>query len=184
MIIRGVTMVIFSLFVGYFLTDKNNRQDKSFLVSISYLNNSSKSDTIYDVNGLPVLGDINVDTINNRVETHYFCMVKDTIVEKIAGGVKYIGGYDKLSSYCDSLYYSWKEGYDELNASAYFTILFDRKKRIKEVRILKRLAYNNLKYDYDNLIKRILYSTENKWVKGDYDKEYDCYFYSGRFSLR
>jgi hypothetical protein len=44
-------------------------------------------------------------------------------------------------------------------------MLFDADLNIKEVRIHKRDATINKKYDYDALVKRILFSTAEKWEK-------------------
>ena len=35
-----------------------------------------------------------------------------------------------------------------------YTILFDRKLKIREIKIVKRAGYNNSKYNYDKLIKK------------------------------
>lgn len=87
-------------------------------------------------------------------------------IEKVSSDVRFIGGYQALSCYFDSLYFN-REDYDEneLNALFYYTILFNEKLEIKEVKIIQREGYNNLKYDYDSLIKRILFSTEGQWEK-------------------
>ena len=87
-----------------------------------------------------------------------------------------------LNSAIAFIYHRKDYHYDELNARALFTILFDQDLRIKEIKILKRLAYNNLTYNYDGLIKRILLSTEGRWIKNDNKSKW--YFYFGYFDLR
>ncbi len=81
--------------------------------------------------------------------------------------MRFVGGYDAFANYFDSLYFARAEyfNWDELNARAYYTILFDKNLKIKEVKIIKRLAYDNLKYNYDSLIKSILFITEGKWER-------------------
>lgn len=83
------------------------------------------------------------------------------------------------------MYYNREDyNYDELNALAMFTILFDENLKIKDVRILKRIAYNNNKYDYDSLVKRILWSTEGRWEKEGENSQCKWYLYLGYFKLR
>ena len=48
-----------------------------------------------------------------------------------------------------------------------------------------REAYDNSKYDYDGLIKRILFSTEGKWMKSTKNNRKDKYFLKfGALKLR
>ena len=65
--------------------------------------------------------------------------------EKVSLDVQFIGGYQALTNYFDSLYFN-------------------------------REAYDNSKYDYDGLIKRILFSTEGKWMKSTKNNHKDKYF--------
>ena len=65
--------------------------------------------------------------------------------EKVSLDVQFIGGYQVLTNYFDSLYFN-------------------------------REAYDNSKYDYDGLIKRILFSTEGKWMKSTKNNRKDKYF--------
>ena len=106
--------------------------------------------------------------------------------EKVSLDVQFIGGYQVLTNYFDSLYFNREDyNWDELNALFYYTILCDKDLKIKEVKIIQREAYDNSKYDYDGLIKRILFSTEGKWMKSTKNNHKDKYFLSlnlGRFS--
>ena len=73
---------------------------------------------------------------------------------------------------------------DEQNASCLYTILFDRKLKIREIKIVKRAGYNNSKYNYDKLIKKILLSTEGSWQKTNNALSEEWYFIFGRFLIR
>ncbi|WP_349924619.1 hypothetical protein [Bacteroides caccae] len=97
--------------------------------------------------------------------------------EKVSLDVQFIGGYQALTNYFDSLYFNREDyNWDELNALFYYTILCDKDLKIKEVKIIQREAYDNSKYDYDGLIKRILFSTEGKWMKSTKNNHKDKYF--------
>ena len=85
--------------------------------------------------------------------------------------------------YQDSLYWENYNG-DEQNASCLYTILFDRKLKIREIKIVKRAGYNNSKYNYDKLIKKILLSTEGSWQKTNNALSEEWYFIFGRFLIR
>jgi len=100
--------------------------------------------------------------------------------------VQFIGGYQALTNYFDSLYFNREDyNWDELNALFYYTILCDKDLKIKEVKIIQREAYDNSKYDYDGLIKRILFSTEGKWMKSTKNNRKDKYFLKfGALKLR
>lgn len=138
---------------------------------------STKTTIMYDTDGLPVL---KIDEKGNTLYVKYFISSwKDVCI------CHFKGGYDALTAYCDSLYFQRESNIDEEpNGMAMYTILFDDNLKIKDVRILKRLTYNNAKYDYDSLIKRILWSTEGKWKKEDNNNHCKWYFYFGRFKVR
>ena len=106
--------------------------------------------------------------------------------EKVSLDVQFIGGYQVLTNYFDSLYFNREDyNWDELNALFYYTILCDKDLKIKEVKIIQREAYDNSKYDYDGLIKRILFSTEGKWMKSTKNNRKDKYFLKfGALKLR
>ena len=97
--------------------------------------------------------------------------------------VSYTGGNESLRKYQDSLYWANYNG-DEINGSCLYTILFDEKLKIQEIRIVKRGGYNNSKFDYDGLIKKILLSTEGKWKKTKDTHSENWYFTMGRFRVR
>jgi hypothetical protein len=146
-------------------------------LSLCCQNNRNKEIIYYDVDSIPVFGIYDLDNAN----INYY------IQTKVSPNIQFKGGYKSLSSFCDSLYFSREDyNYDELNARALYSILFDKSLKIKEVRIIKRLAYDNQKYNYDDLIKKILFSTEDRWIKKEQDNQNNCnwYFYLGYFNLR
>jgi len=144
-------------------------------LSLFCQNNSNKEIIYYDLDSIPVFGIYDLDNAN---------IINYYIQTKVSPNIQFEGGYDSLSSFCDSLYFNREDyNYDELNARALYSILFDKNLKIKEVRIIKRFAYDNQKYNYDDLIRQILFSTEDKWVKKGQDN-YNWYFYLGFFNLR
>ena len=67
--------------------------------------------------------------------------------EKVSLDVQFIGGYQALTNYFDSLYFNREDyNWDELNALFYYTILCDKDLKIKEVKIIQREAYDCLLY--------------------------------------
>ena len=113
----------------------------------------------------------------------------DTI-NSIDVNIGFIGGGEYLRYYCDSLYYVNADEYDyrELNIRVPYSILFNNELKIQEIHIIERPApYNNCeynkKYNYNDLIKRILFSTEGKWIKKD-KESHDWYMYVGLFHLK
>ncbi|GAB6870438.1 hypothetical protein [Bacteroides rodentium] len=104
-------------------------------------------------------------------------------LREVSTDISYIGGYESLKNYQDSLYWKYYKG-DEQNASCLYTILFDKKLKIREIRIVKRAGYNNSKYNYDKLIKKILLSTEGNWQKTNNTSSEEWYFTFGRFFVR
>lgn len=125
--------------------------------------NDVNSKIYYNVeDSMPVF---RVDTVSQsgRPKIYYYF---GKITEKVSSDIRFVGGYRALTNYFDSLYFN-REDYneDELNALFYYTILFNKKLEIKEIKIIQREGYDNLKYDYDSLIKKILFSTEGQWEK-------------------
>ena len=104
-------------------------------------------------------------------------------LREVSTEISYIGGNESLRKYQDSLYWENYNG-DEQNASCLYTILFDRKLKIREIKIVKRAGYINSKYNYDKLIKKILLSTEGSWQKTNNALSEEWYFIFGRFLLR
>ena len=140
---------------------------------------SIRSSTLrYDVDSLLVL---RIDLTQDTIYVKYFIppLWQDACI------TRFKGGYKAFTVYCDSMYFNREDyNYDELNASALYTILFDENFKIKDVRILTRLAYDNSKYDYDALVKRILWSSEGKWEKLNKNDHCKWYFGMGYFKLR
>lgn len=155
---------------------------KSLFVSFLFLigivlygqNKVLQSKTYYNVEDGTVV--CRVDTIPqvSRPTVYYYWGKK---CEKVSLDVQFVGGYQALTCYFDSLYFN-REDYngDELNALFYYTILFDTDLKIKEVKIIQREAYDNSKYNYDSLIKRILFSTEGKWEKNTKNRNTDKWY--------
>lgn len=139
---------------------------------------SNDEEIVYDANSLPVF---KLD--NNETSVSYYLLeIKD-----VSTDISYIGGYNALSTFCDSIYYEWMDSlYVELNAKALYTILFNSNMKIVEIRIVKRVAYNNNMFNYDELIKNILRKSEGNWKKGNFisAKGNEWFFYSGFFNLR
>lgn len=119
-----------------------------------------------------------------KIEIDYYTAL-DTITS-IDINVDFIGGAEGLHKYCDSLYYANfnEENYNEVNARVPYSILFDNKLRIREVHILQgpsSYKYDE-KYDYDRLIKKILFSTEGRWIKKEINNNW--HIYVGLFHLK
>ena len=138
---------------------------------------NTNSKVQFDVDSLPVFL---IDTINEK----YVYFTKNGGEINVSMNFQYIGGYQSLSKYCDSIYFN-RPDYDHLeyNASALYTILFDNNLKIKEIRILKRIGYDNVKYGFDDLITQILLSTDGKWRKKN-NCNNQQYLYVGLFKLR
>jgi hypothetical protein len=60
----------------------------------------------------------------------------------------------------------------------------DHDLKLKEIKIIKRAGYDNIEYNYDDLIKRILFSTEGRWIKCNNKDSSNWYFYYGSFNVR
>ena len=160
-------LLIFVIFLFVILSSHGQNKEDSIKTSIRY-----------DVEGFPVI---------KFVETGDSTLVKYFIPPSWQDVClsHFKGGYKAFRAYCDSMYFNREDyNYDELNASAMITVLLDEKLKIKDIRIIKRIAYNNNKYDYDALVKRTLWSTEGKWVKKDENDQCKWYLYLGYFKLR
>lgn len=112
----------------------------------------------------------------------------DCIPHKVSSAVSYKGGFKRLRQYTDSL--CWQHYDTHVNQRALYTMLFDKQLKIIEVKILVRRSYDNARYGYDDLIKKILFSTEGSWeiLPGSYRMETDSigseyYFTLGIFHL-
>lgn len=129
---------------------------------------------------LPVF-ELILDTArSSKMYTSYYFRKR---LREVSTEISYIGGNESLRKYQDSLYWENYNG-DEQNASCLYTILFDRKLKIREIKIVKRAGYNNSKYNYDKLIKKILLSTEGSWQKTNNALSEEWYFIFGRFLIK
>ena len=146
-----------------------------------------KDPIFYDaINHLPVF---RLYKIDEKIKVDYYYNTLDTI-NSIDVNIGFIGGGEYLRYYCVSLYYVDADEYDyrELNIRVPYSILFNNELKIQEIHIIERPApYNNCeynkKYNYNDLIKRILFSTEGKWIKKD-KESHDWYMYVGLFHLK
>ena len=110
---------------------------------------------------------------------YYLCGVPQVVSTDIS----YIGGWKKFQHYQDSLYWAYYDG-PEMNMTCWYTLLFDKNLKIKEVKIVRRNAYDNRRYDFDGLVKKILLSTDGCWQTTDDTVRTDYYFWFGMFRLR
>ena len=116
---------------------------------------------------LPVF-ELILDTArSSKMYTSYYFRKR---LREVSTEISYIGGNESLRKYQDSLYWENYNG-DEQNASCLYTIV-------------KRAGYNNSKYNYDKLIKKILLSTEGSWQKTNNALSEEWYFIFGRFLIR
>lgn len=122
-----------------------------------------------------------LDTVRSSKPYTFYYLGKQ--LREVSTEISYIGGYESLRNYQDSLYWKNYNG-DEQNATCLYTILFDKKLKIRDVKIVKRVGYNNSKYNYDKLIKKILLSTEGSWQKTNNISSEEWYFVLGRFFVR
>ncbi len=136
---------------------------------------NNKDMVYFDADSIPVLG---ISDPKDAASVRYF------IQTKVSFNVQFKGGYDSLSAFCDSMYHTRKDyDYEELNARAIYTILFDKDLKIEEIRIIRRIGFDNKKYNYDNLIKKILLSTKGKWIKTKEDNS-EWSIYMNFFNVR
>lgn len=86
-------------------------------------------------------------------------------------------GTKGLFQYFDSLYFKsfTEENYREVNRWESYSILFDDKLRIKDIRIIARPGQKEYDASYDALIKRILLSTEGMWHKTNVSNNWSFY---------
>jgi hypothetical protein len=140
-----------------------------------------ESQVFYDkTNQLPIF---RISKEGKKIEVDYYTAL-DTI-NSISINIGFIGGVERLHKYCDSLYYANfnEENYNEVNVRVPYSILLDNELRVQEVHILQGLSYKyDEKYDYDSLIKKILFSTNGQWFKKD--KKNSWYIYVGLFHLK
>jgi hypothetical protein len=137
---------------------------------------SQKKNIVFDVDSIPVC--IENKNVEKEMTYSYFLPVQAST------NIEYNGGRKSLVLYGDSCFCSsFKESEcKEKNAYALYTILFDSSLHIKDIHIIHRFGYDNVEYNYDTLIKKILFSTEGSWMKKK-GKASEWYLYSGRFHL-
>lgn len=104
-------------------------------------------------------------------------------LREVSTDISYVGGYEALKNYQDSLYWKYYNG-NEQNATCLYTILFDKDLKIKDVKIVNRGGYDNSQYNYDKLITKIILSTEGNWKKNNKASSDEWYFVLGRFFVR
>lgn len=90
---------------------------------------------------------------------------------------------EQLQSYLRRIYWAKYKKDDEINASCIYSILLDKKLKIKDVQILHKSGYDNSKYDYDSLIKETLHATQGIWRKRNAFSSAKWYFVLGRFRI-
>ena len=142
-----------------------------------------QSSTFFEVETfLPVCKSI-LDTTKSSKHAVFYYIKKE--FQKVSTDISYVGGNESLREYQDSLYWANYNG-DEVNGSCLYTITysFNSKLKIREIRIIKRGGYDNSKFDYDGLIKKILLSTEGKWQRDEKLPSENWYFTIGRFMVR
>lgn len=120
----------------------------------------------------------------------YLLYYLDGIPQRVSSGVSYKeGGFKRLSQYTDSLCWKHYNSDSHVNVDVWYTILFDKQLKIKEVKIFRR-GFLDSRYDYEKLVKGILLSTEGnwevlpdnfRWETNTVDTEY--YFVSAKFHL-
>ena len=71
---------------------------------------------------------------SSKMYTSYYFRKR---LREVSTEISYIGGNESLRKYQDSLYWENYNG-DEQNASCLYTILFDRKLKIREIKISEK----------------------------------------------
>ena len=166
-----------------FLYGQNKRVNESIIYSddLSSLNRTIESTIFFEVETFLPVFKLTLDTVKSSKSYTSYYFRKE--FKEVSTDISYVNGNESLMNYQDSLYWTNYKG-NEMNASCLYTILFDRKLKIKEIKIVERRGYNNSKYNYDKLIKRILLSTEGKWQKTNNAHSEKWYFRMGRFFIR
>lgn len=115
----------------------------------------------FEVGSLEPVCDFVTDSLSIG-ENVYVVYHLDGVSQKVSTKVSYKGGYEKFLCDQSKLYWEYYKG-PELNVTAWYTILFDKELRIREIKIIQRRGYTNDSYDYDALIKKVLMSMEGNW---------------------
>jgi len=129
---------------------------------------------LYDVDGIPILEE----------ETYYYLPIKKQFLS--SEHFSLLKWKDKsFQAYFDSCYsHEPISLVRELNEWPLLFILFDDALTIKNVRVItRRLSFYDKEYDYNALVKRIVFSTAGKWMKRDSTVTTDWYYSTIRFRL-
>ena len=132
---------------------------------------------VYDVDDIPVY-----KMIGENAEDWFW---DAPIYDKASGNIEFNGGEKVFKQLTDSLHSSrWNEyNYNEINSRVLYVILFDDSLKIIAVRVLQK-PYTNSEYNFTQLLKWILYSTEGKWKKMDKTDTNRYFFYLGAYRFR
>jgi len=183
MITKHISIIIF-LFSSTFLYCQNKVVENKIIYYDSFSPNKKiiENKIYYDVESLLPVYKTTTDSTHDPIRNIDYYWGKKII--RVSTDIEYIGGASALLRYQDSIYWSKQCFNDnEVNGSCLYTILFDKNLRIKDIRIIKRSAYDNSKYNYDKVIKDIVLSTEGNWKRIN-DTKSKWYFQLGRFYVR
>ena len=133
----------------------------------------------FDVATLKPVIEFMTDSINK--ETRYYYHYKGKKRE-VTSNISYKNGDETFEEYKNRIYWNKYSG-DEMNASCLYVILFDKRFKIKDIRIIARNGYNNLNFNFDKLVKEVLKSSEGKWEIIKSESKSDWYFAMGRFKI-
>lgn len=104
----------------------------------------------------------------------------------VSPNVEFDGGMNAFRCYTDSVYFHYWESDcqgREINSWPYYTILFDSKLHILSVNIVLGI-YARKEWGFDNLLKKIIYSTEGQWHKEYPEEQSKYYYWMGNFHFR
>lgn len=151
------------------------------LCSSCFYSQSNTNYIMLDVDSLPVLSYKG----NQLLHSDTIIFIKaDKSEVSVDMNIQFKKGLETYHALCDSNYFRiLGDDFQELNATAYYIILFDDNYQISEVRIYKRLGYSNLKYD--NIVKEVILQTNGNW--GQRESKSDkrkWHVFIGRFKLR
>lgn len=131
------------------------------------------ADYLNDVDGHPISCGLQAD-----VKTmEYITLEGQRINAYFLNGVEFNAGKDSLENYVKKFYYN-QEGYDyvELNQRIIFSILFDKKLNIIEVRQIPP-RFMRKEELYKRLITNTLKGTTGMWRKTIENKDWYVYWY-------
>ena len=179
--IRFVFIFVISFFTSHTLIAQNKSiMETIILTGQEYPYKKVITKNIYfDVTTLKPVFEFITDSINKEIHYYYYYKGKK---REVTSNISYNNGNESFEEYKKRVYWEKFSG-DEMNASCLYVILFDKKMKIKDIRIFSRSGYNNLKFNFDKLVKEVLKSSEGKWeiIKGK--SKSDWYFTMGRFKI-